>query len=516
MARIAVGGFVHETNTFVPQPTDLDAFTTPGAWPGMVSGAELEPAVRGRNLPVAGFLAETEAQGHEVLPLTWAAAPPGGLVTADAFATILNHILEGLSEQVGIDGVYLDLHGAMVTERHGDGEGLILQQVRALIGNDLPLVASLDLHANVSAAMVEHADGLIAYRTYPHVDMADTGARTARFLDRLWRGERRETAFTQIPFLIPVLSGHTGAEPAKSVYERLAALETADDDLTALSFTCGFPLADVPDAGPAVVAHAHTAEAAERAAGQLAADVGERESAFAQSVLSVRDGVAAAIDRADSGQGPVVLADTQDNPGAGGSGDTTGVLRELVDQNAADAIVAVLIDPDAAATAHNHGSGGRFTVALGGRSGVAGDTPFEAEVIVEGLGDGRVTGIGPFYAGARMALGPMAVVRIAGSGVRVILGSSRIQAADRGLFQHLGLDPAAFGIVALKSSVHFRADFEPLAAHVLVIAAPGLNPADPARLTYRHLRSGVRLGPDGPTYLGAPTARDRDARRGQA
>jgi len=508
MARIAVGGFLHETNTFVPTTTPLSAFTEPGAWPGMVGGAELAPAVRGRNLAIAGFLDEAAALGHEILPLTWAAAPPGGPVTADAFATILNHILEALSQQVGLDGVYLDLHGAMVTERHADGEGLILQQVRSLIGGELPLAASLDLHANVSPTMVRHADGLIAYRTYPHVDIAETGRRTARFLDRRWRGEHTEAAFQQIPFLIPVLSGHTGADPARHVYARLAELEEDDDAVAALSVTCGFPLADVPDAGPAVLAYAHRREAAERAAEALAGEIAGREAAFAQPLVPAREGVATAIARTDAGEGPVILADTQDNPGAGASGDTTGVLRELVAQRAENAVVAVLIDPDAAAAAHANGAGARFTTALGGRSRVAGDTPFESEVVVEALGDGAVAGVGPFYAGARMALGPMALVRIADSGVRAILGSRRVQAADRGLFHHLGVDPARCGILVLKSSVHFRADFEALASEVIVVAAPGLNPADPAHLAYRHLRAGVRLGPNGPTYL-RPTAASR-------
>ena len=505
MARIAVGGIQHETNTFAPHPTTLRDFTEPGAWPGMLAGEALAPGVEGRNLPVSGFIAEADAMGHEVLPLTWAAAPPGGRVSSEAFATVLNYILDDLARQVGLDGVYLDLHGAMVTERYADGEAIVLERVRSLIGTDLPLVASLDLHANVSAAMVEHADGLIAYRTYPHLDMADTGRRTARYLDRIWRGERAEKAFRQVPFLIPVLSGDTGREPARPVYRRVAELEDADSTIASVSVTCGFPLADTRDAGPAVIVYAHCRDAADRVARDLEDHVAACEAQFAQSVLPLDEGVATAIDRADSARGPVILADTQDNPGAGASGDTTGVLRTLVAQGAAGAVVAVLIDPDAAKAAHEHGDGACFRVALGGRGADdTGDQPLDGEVVVEALGDGRVAGVGPFYGGAEMALGPMALLRIADTGVRLIVGSRRIQAADRGIFHHLGVDPAGCAILALKSSVHFRADFEPLADTVLVVAAPGLNPIDPARLAYRNLRAGVRLCPNGPTYLGPP------------
>ena len=203
MARIAAGGFQHETNTFAPTKAGYDAFVQPGAWPGLTRGAALFDAVAGINLPVAGFLAAARAAGHELLPLTWCAASPSAQVTEPTYERIVAMLLDDLAGLSGLDGLYLDLHGAMVAEHLDDGEGELLARIRRLVGPDLPIVVSLDLHANVTPEMVDLADALIAFRTYPHVDMAATGARAARHLDALLKGEAgRHKAFRQLPFLI--------------------------------------------------------------------------------------------------------------------------------------------------------------------------------------------------------------------------------------------------------------------------------------------------------------------------
>ncbi|MBK1696658.1 microcystin degradation protein MlrC [Rhodovibrio salinarum] len=501
MARIAVAGFQHETNTFAPTKADFDAFAIPGAWPGLLRGDEVIAGTRGRNLPIAGFCDAAEAAGHTLLPLSWTAASPSAQVTDDAFTRIANQILEDLSQQVDLDAVYLDLHGAMVTESLDDGEGELLAQVRALVGDQLPVVASLDLHANVSPAMVDRADALIAYRTYPHVDMAETGARALHHLDGLLNGTAgRKTAFRQIPFLIPLTAGCTVTEPGQGVYARLAEIEAAQPGVT-LSFNCGFPPADVPDAGGSVIAHARDQATADAAADDLAAYVTEREGAFGADILHADSAVARAIELVRGGHRPVVLADTQDNPGAGGNGDTTGLLRALLDQGADNVLAGLLHDPEAAQAAHDAGEGAVLSIALGGRT--PGDRPLETNVKVAALGNGQVTGVGPFYRGARLQLGSCALLELADGAVRVAVVSRKLQAADRAPFLHLGADPAAAAILALKSSVHFRADFAPIASDILIAAAPGPNPVDHTQLAYHHLRGGVRLMPNGPTFLGA-------------
>jgi microcystin degradation protein MlrC len=197
----------------------------------------------------------------------------------------------------------------------------------------------------------------------------------------------------------------------------------------------------------------------------------------------------------------VVLADTQDNPGAGGNGDTTGLLRSLVQQNAQDAVLGLLIDGAAAKKAHEAGQGSTLPFTLGGLSNVEGDSPFRGEFTVERLGEGKFTCTGPMFKGFRMTLGPMALLRSKSSpGVRVALASRKCQAADQEMFRHLGVEPRRSRILALKSSVHFRADFEPIAKEVLVVKSPGPALADPAEFRWTRLRRGVRLRPLGPAF----------------
>ncbi|MDX1709905.1 MAG: M81 family metallopeptidase [Rhodovibrionaceae bacterium] len=496
--RIAVGGFQHETNTFAPSPARLADFERAGGWPGLTCGEGLFEAVAGINIPIAGFVeAAGHRYGHELVPLCWAQATPSAQVTEEAFEKITGLLLDGLAGAGSLDAVYLDLHGAMVAEHQPDGEGEILRRVRDRVGHDIPVVVSLDLHANVSPEMFELATALVSFRTYPHVDMAETGARAARHLDFLLRGGRAAArAFRQVPFLMPLTAGCTMVQPAKGLYDLVAKLE--DDDVASVSFNAGFAPADTYHCGPSALAYGANQARADAAADLLLDYCLEHEAEFAGTILPARDAVAYAIDRARTSNRPVVLADTQDNPGAGGNGDTVGLLEELVRQEAEEATFALLCDGEAAAAAHAAGEGARTRIALGGRSGLPGMEPFEAEVLVERLGDGRFTATGPFYEGSRMQLGPMACLKI--GGVRVAVCSGKIQAADREMLRHVGIEPTRQKILALKSSVHFRADFEPIAEEVLVAASPGPNPADHLLLDYRELRPGVRLMPAGPVF----------------
>src|ERR1700704_5033732 len=214
MTRIAVGGFLHETNTFAPTKATFGDFERGGGWPAMSQGAKLLEKMRNINVGMAGFVPAAEAAGWELVPTIWCAASPSAHVTRDAYERVAEVLIEGIRAAGRIDAVYLDLHGAMVTEHLDDGEGEILARVRKMIGSDLPLVVSLDLHANVTPQMVEHADALIAYRTYPHVDMADTGRAAARHLALLLRTKQRfAKAFRQLPFLIPISWQCTNDQP---------------------------------------------------------------------------------------------------------------------------------------------------------------------------------------------------------------------------------------------------------------------------------------------------------------
>jgi microcystin degradation protein MlrC len=498
MARIAVGGFQHETNTFAPSKATYADFLKPGAWPGLTRGAALFDAIKGINIPVAGYVEAARQQGHDLLPLSWSNATPSAHVTEDAYERIVAQILDDLAQMKDLDGLYLDLHGAMVAEHVDDGEGEMLRRVRDLVGPDLPIAVSLDLHANVTPEMVALSDNLEIYRTYPHVDMAATGRRSAVQLDTLIKsGERFCKAFRQLPFMIPLTSGCTYEGPAKEVYREVKLL-AKEPGVAGVSFACGFCPADFPGAGASLVVYAETQEIADKTADALYEAAAERESGFALEALQPAEAVREALRIAKHSSKPVVLADAQDNPGGGGNADTTGLLRALIEEGAAGAVLANLYDPAAAEAAHKAGEGAEITLALGGQSRIPGDQPLQATFKVLRLGDGQCTGTGPFYKGAHMKLGPTALLET--GGVRVAVASAKVQLADQAMLRHLGVEPAAQNILALKSSVHFRADFQPIAEAVLVVVSPGPVVLDNRALAFRRLRPGLRIMPGGPVF----------------
>ncbi|GAA0578091.1 M81 family metallopeptidase [Craurococcus roseus] len=492
--RIAIGGFQHESHSFAPMPTRWGDFLRPGGFPPLQRPAGLVEALRPTSVPSAGAIVAAEEAGAEIAPLVWCFANPAGPVTAGAFERIAALMLAALSDAIEaapLDGVFLELHGAMVAEGFDDAEGELLRRVRAAVGPEVPVAASLDPHANMTEAMVAHADVLVPYRTYPHVDMKPAGTRAVRLLlKRARRGRPWAKAFRQVDFLIPLGAQCTLVPPMRDVLEERARIAEAEG-VAELAFCFGFPYADFPDCGVSVAAFADDQAAADRAAGALAGWIEAKEAEFAGGVVPAAEGVARAIAVARTATGPVVLADTQDNPGGGGHGDTTGLLAELVRQGAEGAVLGLINDAESAAACHAAGEGATVSLSLGGRSDGA---PLAVAAAVERLSDGRFTGTGPMAGGNPIDLGPTALVRVS-PGVRVIVVSRKMQALDQALFTHLGVQPAEQKIVALKSSVHFRADFQPIASEVIVAAAPGPVVADPAVLPFTRLRPSLRLRP---------------------
>jgi microcystin degradation protein MlrC len=368
--------------------------------------------------------------------------------------------------------------------------------VRAAIGARTPLVASLDLHANVSPQMLEQADLLLSYRTYPHIDMAATGARAfARLARLLADGGRPSLAWRRIPFLIPMCWQCTDLEPARALQAMTQALEDESD--APANFTMGFPAADVAECGPLAWAYGVDQAQAEAGAERLLRAVLDAREQFNGEIFDARDAVRRALEIRQGGQAgnaPVVIADAQDNPGAGGSADTTGLLRELVRADA-NAALGLLVDPQAAAAAHAAGVGAQLELALGGRSGIAGDAPFVASARVERLHDGAVDATGSVFRGYRLTLGPSALLSI--GRVQVIVVSQPVQLLDLALLRFVGLEPEGLDIIAVKSTVHFRADFAPVASAILVCAAPGAFPLDPAQLPWTKLPEQIRRRPAG-------------------
>jgi hypothetical protein len=318
--RIAIAGFQHETNSFATSIAGLAEFEMADAWPSLLTGDEVITGTHGMNLPIAGFAQAARAHPEiELTPILWASAEPSGPVTAEAFDTITGRILDGL-HAARADGIYLDLHGAMITERAFDGEGALLRLIREHVGPDLPIAISLDLHANVTNAMVELATSIAIFRTYPHLDMAETGARCLPRLLSHIAGHRPAKALRRVPYLIPLHAQFTGASPARELYGRVAGTQGAE-------LAMGFTGSDMPDTGPAVVIHAEDQATADRTAEDLLDALLEAEGMFPGLPPSANEAVRDALSRPPGK--PILIADVEDNAGGGGSSDTTGLLRAL-------------------------------------------------------------------------------------------------------------------------------------------------------------------------------------------
>lgn len=494
--RVALAFFFHETNTFAPSRADMAAFSGEG-FGGIRRGAALLRNVE-FNMPFAGFTREARAYGWEVVPLTGAGAVPCAHVTREAFETIAAMIIDDLKAALPVDAVYLDMHGAMVAEHLDDGEGELLARVRAVVGPAIPVVISLDFHANVSREMVELTDAMFIYRTYPHVDLAATGVRAAQHLRRMKDGlPRQAKAMRELDFLIPAGGQATASEPLKSIYARAAVLEGAtigNARISTIAMAPCFPLADVAICRPTITVYADNQGAADAAADELAALFRACESRFAQELWEPHTAVREAMRLARGmGAGPVVLADTQDNPGGGGNGDTVGLLRALLDEKAENALVAHIWDPEVAHAAHAAGVGSTLEIGLGAKTGWAGETPVAGLWRVEQLNDGDTHGSGPMAKGWHFKMGPCALLRQ--DGVRVAVVSGKGQCLDQAQVRIFGVEPTSLAILALKSTVHYRADFEPLARAVMVVKSPGPVFADHRDLTYSKLKTGVRVMP---------------------
>ncbi len=499
MTRILIAGYQHETNTFAPSLADWAAFNRGDSFPAFVRGPAMIEQLSGINIPVGGFIDAARRKGWTLLPSCWAGAIPSSYVTRDAFERIAGALCEDVADarDSGLDAIYLDLHGAAVAEHADDSEGELLARLRALVGPELPIVASLDLHANVTHRMLREADALVSYRTYPHVDMAATGELAAELLARRLKAGRREPMHARrLPFLIPLNAQSTWLEPARGLYDELLALDRRHGSIG--SFCMGFPASDFDECAPMLWAHG---EHAERAVQALHALAGE-PAIWRVDILEARAAVAQAMALADAASRPVVIADTQDNPGAGGDSNTTGMLHALLAQGAGrrfpgQVALGLMFDAAAGRAAHEAGVGAELELALGTAvptfTGQASDPPLHGRFKVLAVADGVCTLAGPMMRGLTVNLGPSACLEI--EGVRVAVVGGKKQLLDRELLRMVGIHAEQMRIIVAKSSNHFRADFQPIASHVLVAKAAGPMAADPADLPWTKLPASTRRRP---------------------
>jgi microcystin degradation protein MlrC len=502
--RIAIAGFQHETNTFAPGSTGRDEFLMADSWPAMLREQQVISGTSGLNLPIAGAIATALQANVELIPIVWCAAEPGAPVTRDAFDWITGLIVDTVSNTDALDAIYLDLHGAMVTDDYQDGEAELLRRLREGPARNLPIGVSLDLHANVSPSLAELATLITVYRTYPHLDMADTGARCMQKLLDALNGSVFYTSLRQLPYLIPLHAQYTGGSPCQALYQQLDTLplptggtETETDYNDAwLELAMGFTAADIYDCGPAVLACASNASAADQLADAMYQQLLTAEPHFDISLLDADHAVAEAS-RLYNGK-PVVIADVQDNAGAGGTADTTGLLQAMIDARIQGAVLGVICDSDVAAQAHKAGIGQTIHCSVGAKSGLPEQAPVQASFTVEGISDGNIPFTGEMYRGVTACIGPTCLLALntPGTDIRIVVSSYRTQCLDQAFFTHFGIDLTAQKIIAVKSTVHYRADFNDLAEHFINAGVPGVFACDLQQVDYKNLRAGTRLGPN--------------------
>jgi microcystin degradation protein MlrC len=469
----------HETNTFSPIPTDRRQFEVHD----LHYGGELLEAYRGTGTCLGGMIDAAEARGVTLVPSLAATASPAGRVTKDFYTEARDRLLADLRAAGPLDGVLLDLHGAMVVEGVDDGEGDLLTAVRAAVG-PVPIAVTLDFHANVTRTMVDTATLLHGYKTYPHVDMDARGREAAARLAEVAGGRIRPTvAYRQLPMLPPIAGQLTTRGPMRRLYDLADAMETRPRVLS-ISIFAGFPLADIHDAGLSIyVATDGDAALAEALADELARAAWDLRREFLHGALPVAEAVARAL--ALDG-GPVVLADIADNTGGGAGGDTTEILRELVRVGARRTTVACLWDEAAVRACLAAGVGARVTLAVGGKVDPSHGAPVTVTGRVRTLSDGRFVYKGPMLRGLEGRVGPTAVLDV--NDLKIILISNRRQTLDPEMIRFVGIDPAAEKILVIKSSIHYRAAFEALARAILEVDAPGLSSSNLARFAFRHVR----------------------------
>ena len=470
--RIVVGSIMHESNTFNPSLTTLKEFH-----PQYGAAILQEPS----HDSLGGIITLLQAQGAELIPTIAAHALPGGVVTRSAYEALKGTLLEGIRTAGAIDGVCLALHGSMQVAGVGDAESDLLSEVRALVGPQVPIVAALDLHANVTATMVEQADGLVAYRTAPHVDTFDTGQRVAELLLQILQGDCRPTmAFAKLPFLLSGEQSETGAEPMASMIQLLREADSHPAVLSS-SFALGFPWADVYDNGVSAIVVADGDRAlAQREADRLARAFWERRAEFDFRVeaYSIDEAIEAALAAPES---TIFLSDSGDNPTAGGTMDIPLVVERLLAKGAPDAVVAAICDPAAVEACMAAGVGQRIVLSIGGKLDIQHGQPLE------------VTGRVRLLAYDEMG-GPMAVLRV--EGVDVVLSSRRMAVTEPTFLRRLGIEPLERKIVVLKLG-YLTAPFQAIAPRSILMLSPGCTNCDLTQLEYKRVKRPIYpLDPD--------------------
>ena len=485
--RIAVGGILHESNTFCTRLTGLDAFNGRATCRGDEIEAEFGDAAH----EVGGFLAGAREHRLQLVPTLVAHATPSGTVAEDAFEALTGELIERVQGAGRIDGLLLALHGAMVTQSHPDADAEILRRLRHELGADLPIVVTHDAHANVAVEEVEHCSALVIYKEVPHVDQRERGRQSARIMGRIVRdGLRPAQAIEKPPMLYNILFHDTSKPPMLPLVSELKRLEREDSRILAASAAVGYQYADVPQMGPSIVVVTDGDRGLARQEARRLADL--MWDHRLQMAIELPE-AAEAVQRAQRAERlPAVLVDLGDNIGGGSAGDGTVLLAELVKQGASAFAVAIY-DPDAVDEAFRVGAGGSFDAEIGGKSDRLHGDPVRVQGRVKLLYDGQYTETAARHGGMRyLDQGPTAVLRIGNSSEPdasfVLLNSKRHPPFSLGQLTSAGIQPQQLRVIVVKAAVAFRAAYEPIAGTIIPVDTSGLTAVNPRRFTYTKAR----------------------------
>jgi microcystin degradation protein MlrC len=479
--KFVVAMMMHETNTFSPLATPIESFGRAGVLDGPQAIRESE----GTNTSLGGFIEVARKAGAEFTVPMAASAHPSGLVTRAAYEQMTTAIVDEIKK--GCDAVLLALHGAMVAEHYDDGEGELLNRIRK-IAPDVPIAVALDFHTQMTDAMIKGATIITGYRTYPHIDMADTARRSGRTLLRLLAGEvEPKMVWGNRPIMSSSLVHTPSREPMKTLMGMANQAEDSGHVLNASVFG-GFPQADIPHLAlsSVIVCDKRTAEG-EILLNKILDTAWEKREGF----LFHPEPLSVQVARAKSyAEGPVIMADHGDNTASGGTQDVMSVIEEALQQGLEDACAGPICDPTVVDQMIKAGVGAEVTVALGGKvdmpaMGLKGK-PLTITGRVKAITDGQFVVTGPMATGTTVRMGRTAVLDT--GKMQIVVSEKRAEPFDLGVFTHCGIDPRRKKFVLIKSRQHFRAGFEPIARHIVMCDGDGCTASDLKLFKYTRIK----------------------------
>ncbi len=481
MATIAIGGIMHESNTFSNVPTDRAAFESGH----LIFDDNILDIWGEAHHEIGGFIEGASVYDWNLHPTLVAAATPAGRVTDEVFNEIVTELIQRVQSVCNLDGVLLALHGAMVVESYPDGDGEVLRRMRRALGSDFPIVSTLDHHTNVSERMVAESTALVIYKTNPHIDQRQRGIQAAEILTRTVRAEIKPTqALAKPQMIFNILHQYTNVEPMHSILQEAAQLETRSNVLAA-NIAAGYPYADVYEIGPTAVVVTDNDL-------QLAQIEAERLSQMLWNVhnqldINLLDAAAAVVQAMESEAHPVILVEMGDNIGGGSPGDSTFILSELVRQKA-DGFVCILYAPQEVEACIQAGVRGTVDLTVGGKSDDLHGSPVPIRGHVRLIHDGYYEETEPRHGGQRYQdQGITAVVEIEEKNQIVLTSKRQVPFSLHQLFS-LGINPRQMKYIVVKAAIAYRAAYEPIAGKIIEVDTPGLTAVNPLHFTYQNVR----------------------------